>query len=202
MSTKHKNCPQQRTILGNNNFLVVAFEDILRVMPNIKIPALQVVVKKKFSIRISTNIVKRTKDSARRNIKGDHVGQFNRFKRIYVCLWPLVKGFKIGCGRLIGLDGCHTKGIHKQQLLSAVLLDSNNGWWPIDWAIVEQENGATWRWFLKHLFKDLGETSRAATRKKAAHKKGNVATKTKVTAPRKRKTKLHERIRGRHCASQ
>ncbi|GAA0170880.1 hypothetical protein LIER_25047 [Lithospermum erythrorhizon] len=43
--------------------------------------------------------------------------------------------------------------------------------------------------------KTMGETSRAATRKKAAHKKEKVATKTKVTAPRKQKSKLHERIR-------
>ncbi|GAA0156832.1 hypothetical protein LIER_43381 [Lithospermum erythrorhizon] len=188
ISTKHKNCPQKRTKLGNINFLAVAFKDIIRVMPNIKISALQVAVKKKFSIRISVDIARRTRDSIRRKIDGDHVGQFNtlwdyshelnkshpectmlinyeqgrdangdhRFKRIYVYLRPLVEAFKI----------------------------------------VEHENGATQRWFLKHLSKDLGisndepwvfisdkqkgETSIATTRKKAAHKKGKAATKTKM----------------------
>ncbi|GAA0170882.1 hypothetical protein LIER_25049 [Lithospermum erythrorhizon] len=128
MSTKHKNCPQKRTKFGNSNFLAVAFEDIIRVMPNIKIPALQVVVKMKFSIRISADISRRKRDSARRKIEGDHVGQFNRlwdynhelkkshprsrvlinyeqerdangdhkFKRIYVCLRPLVEDKKKG----------------------------------------------------------------------------------------------------------
>ncbi|GAA0159932.1 hypothetical protein LIER_38946 [Lithospermum erythrorhizon] len=36
------------------------------------------------------------------------------FKRIYVCLRPLVEGFKVGCRKLTGLDGCHSKGIHIQ----------------------------------------------------------------------------------------
>ncbi|GAA0166874.1 hypothetical protein LIER_21935 [Lithospermum erythrorhizon] len=45
------------------------------------------------------------------------------FKRIYICLRPLIEDFKVGYKKLIGLDGCHTKGIHKQQILSAVALD-------------------------------------------------------------------------------
>ncbi|GAA0151996.1 hypothetical protein LIER_10589 [Lithospermum erythrorhizon] len=72
--------------------------------------------------------------------KGFGMNNENKFKRMYVGLRPLIEGFKIGCRRLIWLDGCHTKGMYKQQILSAVGLDSNNGWWSIAWAVVEQEN--------------------------------------------------------------
>ncbi|GAA0178466.1 hypothetical protein LIER_29837 [Lithospermum erythrorhizon] len=61
------------------------------------------------------------------------------FKRVYVYLRPLVEGFKVGYRKLIRLDGCRTKGAYKQQILSAVALDPNNGWWPICWVVVENE---------------------------------------------------------------
>ena len=85
----------------------------------------------------------------------DGVNELNEFKRIYVCLKTLVNGFHAGCRKLIGLDGCHTKGIHRQQILTAVSIDANNGWWPLAWAVVEQENQATWAWFLNYLQLDL-----------------------------------------------
>ena len=83
------------------------------------------------------------------------VNEPNVFKRIYICLKPLVEGFHAGCRKLIGLDGCHTKGMHQQQILTAVSIDANNGWWPIAWAVVEQENYTTWGWFLNYLQQDL-----------------------------------------------
>lgn len=63
-----------------------------------------------------------------------------RFKRIYVCLGPVKKGFKIGCRLIIGLLGCHLKGPYGGQLLSAVSCDSNDGMYHISWAIVGAEN--------------------------------------------------------------
>ncbi|GAA0164028.1 hypothetical protein LIER_19757 [Lithospermum erythrorhizon] len=78
-------------------------------------------------------------------------GTLGVFKRIYVCLKPLIDGFKAGCRKLIGLDGCHTKGVHKQQILTAIALDPNNGWWPLCWAVVEKENKDVWKWFIQAL---------------------------------------------------
>ncbi|WOG86678.1 hypothetical protein DCAR_0205895 [Daucus carota subsp. sativus] len=63
-----------------------------------------------------------------------------RFKRIYICLGPVTKGFRAGCRPLIGLDGCHLKGPYGGQLLSAVVADSNDGMYSIAWAVVEAEN--------------------------------------------------------------
>ncbi|KAL6142875.1 hypothetical protein ACLB2K_061150 [Fragaria x ananassa] len=59
-----------------------------------------------------------------------------KFQRIYICLSAWKEGWKVGCRPIIGLDGCHLKGIHKGQLLSAVGIDGNNGMYPIAWAII------------------------------------------------------------------
>ncbi|GAA0184472.1 hypothetical protein LIER_31760 [Lithospermum erythrorhizon] len=83
-------------------------------------------------------------------------GNAGVFKGIYVCLRPLIDGFKVGGRKLIGLDGCHTKGVHKIQILSAVALDPNNGWWPLCWAVVEKDNKKTWKWFIQALSQDTG----------------------------------------------
>ena len=79
-----------------------------------------------------------------------------RFKRIYVCLGPIRKGLKIGCRPIIGLDGCHLKRPYGGQLLTAVGCDSNDGMYPISWAIVEAENTDSWNCFLNLLSVDVG----------------------------------------------
>ncbi|XP_024199334.1 uncharacterized protein LOC112202554 [Rosa chinensis] len=76
-------------------------------------------------------------------------GELARFKRIYICIEALKKGWKEGCRPYIGLDGCHLKSVHKGQLLSAVGIDGNNGIYPIAWEIVEAETRETWTWFLE-----------------------------------------------------
>ncbi|GAA0160115.1 hypothetical protein LIER_38977 [Lithospermum erythrorhizon] len=77
-------------------------------------------------------------------------------RRFYIYLKPLVEGFHAGCKKVIGLDGCHTKGLYKQQILIAVGLDNNNDCWAIAWAVVEKENVDTWEWFLEGLIQDIG----------------------------------------------
>nr|XP_027085091.1 uncharacterized protein LOC113707127 [Coffea arabica] len=47
-----------------------------------------------------------------------------RFKRLYMCLEPLKRGFLKGCRHWIGLDGCFLKDTYGGQLLTAV--DSSN----------------------------------------------------------------------------
>ena len=46
--------------------------------------------------------------------------EIRRFKRIYICLGLVKKGFMAGCRPMIGLDSCHLKGQYGGQLLSAV----------------------------------------------------------------------------------
>ncbi|XP_062007932.1 uncharacterized protein LOC133724964 [Rosa rugosa] len=82
-------------------------------------------------------------------------GDIYRFKRIYICLEALKVGRKASCRKLICLDGCYLKGVHKGQLFAAVGIDGNNGMYPIAYAVVELENKETWTWFLQFLQEDL-----------------------------------------------
>lgn len=60
--------------------------------------------------------------------------------RMYICLDALKKGFKAGCRRDIGLDGCFLKVKYKGEILSAMTRDSNDQMFPLAWAVVVREN--------------------------------------------------------------
>ncbi|GJT19244.1 hypothetical protein Tco_0877950 [Tanacetum coccineum] len=93
-------------------------------------------------------------------VERDSISDLNTrmFKRIYICLGTLKKGFK-ACGKdLLGLDGAFMKGPYPGQLLTAIRLDANNGIYPLSYAIVEKETTCSWTWFLECLGGDLGMT--------------------------------------------
>ncbi|XP_017644503.1 uncharacterized protein LOC108485170 [Gossypium arboreum] len=64
-------------------------------------------------------------------------------------------GYKAGCRRIVGLDGCFLKGYYGGYLHAAVGIDANNGIYPLAYAAVESENQASWLWFLELLAIDL-----------------------------------------------
>ncbi|KAJ9553709.1 hypothetical protein OSB04_017754 [Centaurea solstitialis] len=70
------------------------------------------------------------------------------FSKFYVCFKGVKDGWIEGCRRIIGLDGCFTKGVCRGQLLAAVGRDANNQIYPIAWAVVAVENKETWKWFV------------------------------------------------------
>nr|GEW09831.1 transposase, MuDR, MULE transposase domain protein [Tanacetum cinerariifolium] len=67
------------------------------------------------------------------------------FLRIYVCLGALKLGFRACRRELLGLDGAFMKGPFSGQALAAVRLYSNNGMYPLAYALVEAESGTTLR---------------------------------------------------------
>ncbi|GKC48768.1 mutator type transposase, partial [Tanacetum coccineum] len=81
-----------------------------------------------------------------------------QFRRIYICLGALKKGFKAGMRDLLGLDGCFMKGQYPGQLLTAVGVDANHGTYPLAYAVVEAETLNSWSWFLTCLGDDLDLT--------------------------------------------
>jgi len=78
------------------------------------------------------------------------------FKRLYICYAGCKAGFVEGCRPVIGLDGCHIKGHHTGQLLTAIGIDANNSMFPIAFAVVESECKSSWAWFLNFLREDVG----------------------------------------------
>ncbi|GJU38208.1 hypothetical protein Tco_1191165, partial [Tanacetum coccineum] len=66
------------------------------------------------------------------------------FQRIYVCLGALKLGFRACRRDLLGLDGAFMKGPFPGQVLAAVGLDSNNGIYPLAYALVEAESKSSW----------------------------------------------------------
>nr|GEV34210.1 hypothetical protein [Tanacetum cinerariifolium] len=79
---------------------------------------------------------------------------------------PLKDEFRAGMRDLLGLDGAFMKGPFPGQVLPALCLDSNNGIYPMAYAIVEAENKDSWTWFLECLGEDLnlGARNMAANR--------------------------------------
>ncbi|XP_034208179.1 uncharacterized protein LOC117621734 [Prunus dulcis] len=77
------------------------------------------------------------------------------FKRLYICLEQLMRGFKMNCRLFIGLDACHLKGVYGGQLLTAVRINPNNETWVLAYAVVEMETRESWTCFIDLLAKDV-----------------------------------------------
>ncbi|KAK1553267.1 hypothetical protein Q3G72_031866 [Acer saccharum] len=76
------------------------------------------------------------------------------FQRLYICLGALKKGWKEGCRRILGLDGCFIKGFYTGQLLTAIGVDPNNQMYPVAYALVESECKDTW-FCVKHFYNNF-----------------------------------------------
>ncbi|XP_014523658.1 uncharacterized protein LOC106779953 [Vigna radiata var. radiata] len=81
-----------------------------------------------------------------------------RFGSFYMCLEGCKHGFLGSCRPFIGVDGCHLKTTYGGQLLVAVGRDPNDQYFPLAFAVVENECKETWRWFLSQLLDDIGGT--------------------------------------------
>ncbi|XP_074298337.1 uncharacterized protein LOC141629194 [Silene latifolia] len=85
------------------------------------------------------------------------------FKRMYMCLRGCKEGFINGCRPILGVDGCHLKGVYPGILLTAVGKDGNCNIYPLAWAVVEVENTNSWTWFLELLMNDIEPVANSIT---------------------------------------
>ncbi|CAI9265527.1 unnamed protein product [Lactuca saligna] len=152
------------TWLGNQ-FL----KELIR-KPKLKCKEMQVIIQSRFHCNVSWSKCYRAKCSAMSLIEGrlsdhyakvwDYGGELLRsnpgssikitvsqnqdntttFQRIYICFKAIKEGWKVGCRRVIGLDGSFFKGQCKGELLTAIGRDANNQVYPIAWAVVDIEN--------------------------------------------------------------
>ncbi|KAL3502288.1 hypothetical protein ACH5RR_036737 [Cinchona calisaya] len=86
----------------------------------------------------------------------DEISEKERCQRMYIYFEALKRGFREGCRPVVGVDGCHLRGLHPGILLTAIGIDPNDCIYPIAYAVVEIENKNSWRWFIEHLKYDLG----------------------------------------------
>ncbi|GJX56499.1 calcium/proton exchanger [Tanacetum coccineum] len=74
---------------------------------------------------------------------------------MYIRFKGVASGWKAGCRRVIGLDGCFLKHTCKRELLTAIGRDVINQMYPIAWVVVRVKNTLSWSWFLSLLQEDL-----------------------------------------------
>lgn len=153
--------------------------------PKVKLSEMIGDIRRKFNCEVSIGQCRRAKKWAKQLIEGkltEHYGRIwdyaheilrsnpgstckvgvtanpdgnNYFHRFYICFKALSEGWKTGCRKVIGLDGCFLKGEIKGELLTAIGRDANNQVYPIAWAVVDVENKPNWTWFLELLSDDL-----------------------------------------------
>ncbi|XP_028087182.1 uncharacterized protein LOC114287922 [Camellia sinensis] len=73
------------------------------------------------------------------------------FKCLFFAFEACIHGFKY-CQPVLMLDETFLKGRHKGCLLAATEKDSNQGLYPLCFAIVDSERYDNWHWFLSKLF--------------------------------------------------
>ncbi|CAN1146569.1 hypothetical protein LINPERPRIM_LOCUS6541 [Linum perenne] len=178
--TEHS-CPVEEDLrAANPSFLARHYVGRFRVDPSWSLRNFVHTVVTDFGLKINMMKAYRSKRAALNLIHGEDGEQFHKlwdykaelertnrgttvdiqydgltFQAIYVCLDALKRGFKSGCRRFIGIDGCFLKALTGWQLLAAVGIDANDGVYPIAWAIVKTESESSWGWFIELLRKDL-----------------------------------------------
>ncbi|XP_075659076.1 uncharacterized protein LOC142628940 [Castanea sativa] len=79
-----------------------------------------------------------------------------KFKRMYIRYNAQKVGFLGDCRPIIGLDGCHLKGIFGGQIIFATDRDGNDNIFPVTFVVVKQENKDSWVWFLQQFSDGIG----------------------------------------------
>jgi len=80
----------------------------------------------------------------------------SRFIRMFIAYAANVNGFKLGCRKILFMDGCHLSRPYKGTLLAACGLDADNHLFNFAYGIVCGEVIEKWVWFLQTVMECLG----------------------------------------------
>ncbi|XP_013617632.1 PREDICTED: uncharacterized protein LOC106324163 [Brassica oleracea var. oleracea] len=87
-----------------------------------------------------------------------HVDATGKFKYAFVAFGPSIRGFSL-MRRVIAVDGTFLKGKFNGTLLAACAQDGNYHQYPLAFAVVDAENGASWKWFFRGLSQKIPDAS-------------------------------------------
>nr|KAJ0219968.1 hypothetical protein LSAT_V11C200063970 [Lactuca sativa] len=153
-------CVQSRSIKAcTSKFLATTILQLVEGNPTIPVKALRVELQKTYEVGMSRIKVFRDKQLAQKHVYGDYQKQYillrdyvlelqhcNPGTTVKIDVYSSLKlGFKAGLRDFLGFDGAFMKGAYPGQFLTIVGLDSNNGIYPLAYAIVEAETKSSWK---------------------------------------------------------
>ncbi|XP_042032911.1 uncharacterized protein LOC121779628 [Salvia splendens] len=77
-------------------------------------------------------------------------GRTKVFYYVFWALGPAIHAFQ-ECQPVLTIDGTHLRGRFKGKLLVACGVDANKRCLPVAYAVVDEETGDSWEWFLDHV---------------------------------------------------
>ncbi|XP_017231450.1 uncharacterized protein LOC108205860 [Daucus carota subsp. sativus] len=160
----------------------------LKVSPNYKTRDIVGDIKREYGIELNYSQAYRAKGRAREKLHGSYRKAYSQlplfcekivetnpgsvatfttkedssFQRLFVSFYASISGFRQGCRPLIFLDYTPLNSKYKGMLLSATAADGNDAFFPLAFAVVDEESDENWHWFLSHL-KDVASTSQRIT---------------------------------------
>nr|GEV25561.1 hypothetical protein [Tanacetum cinerariifolium] len=158
----------------------------IRINLDIQVKAVQDQLQRELKVQISMSKAFRAKAKAERKIRGDYVLQYSMLRDYVVELQSTNPNTTVKIVVERNNDPSFpNRGPFPGQVLVAVGLDSNNGIYPLAYALVKAESKSSWCWFLKCLGDDID-----------LHPNSNftfISDRQKVGQPRKkRKRSKHE----------
>ncbi|GJX91944.1 heat stress transcription factor B-4-like protein [Tanacetum coccineum] len=131
----------------------------VRANPDIPVKVVQDQLQRELEVQISMSKSFRAKAKAEREIRGDHVLQYSMLRDYVVELQSINPNTTIKIAVKRNTDPSLPTRVFQRiyvcQVLVAVGLDSNNGIYPLAYALVEAESKSSWCWFLQCLGDDI-----------------------------------------------
>ncbi|CAH9129598.1 unnamed protein product [Cuscuta epithymum] len=152
-------------------------KDKLKVSPNYKPKDIATDIKREYGITLNYSQAWRAKEIAREQLQGSYKEAYTQipllcqkiietnpgslatfatkedssFHHLFIAFHASITGFKQGCRPLLFLDSTLLYAKYQGTLLAAIGSDGNDGFFPVAFAVVDEETDDNWHWFLSEL---------------------------------------------------